>query len=126
MSIAPKATVEGASRIGALPTLDATTLIVTMDKRAKYVGGEESYKVLSAETQSLAEAPNGNPRPITFEVSSVTFDSYHDASNVGGAVYKYYVFGLVDPATKSDFRFPNESPAARCLRQNAPGNATRF
>ena len=101
MSITPKVTVEGASRIGPLPALDATMLIITMDTRAKYVSGQEAYKVHTSETLPLAEAPNGNPRPLAFEESSVTYDSYRDASNVGGAVYKYYVFGLLDPATKT-------------------------
>ena len=101
MSISPKVTVEGTSRIGPLPALDATMLIITMDTRAKYVSGQEAYKVHTSETLPLAEAPNGNPRPLAFEESSVTYDSYRDASNVGGAVYKYYVFGLLDPATKT-------------------------
>lgn len=116
MTINPKATVEGTSRIAPLPAFDATMLIVTMDTRAKYVRGQEAYSVHTSETLPLAEAPNGNPRPLAFEESSVTFDSYRDASNVGGAVYKYYVFGLLDAATKTivDFQTNHSQLAAFC------------
>ena len=116
MTISPKATIEGASRLTPLPAMDATMLIVTMDTRAKYVAGQEAYSIHSRETKSLPEVPNGNARPVAFEESSVTYDSYRDSSNLGGAVYKYFVFGLTDPATKAiiDFQTNNTQLAALC------------
>ena len=116
MTISPKATIEGASRLTPLPAMEATMLVVTMDTRAKYVAGQEAYSIHTRETKSLPEAPNGNARPVVFEESSVNFDSYRDASNLGGAVYKYFVFGITDPATRAiiDFQTNNTQLAALC------------
>lgn len=116
MEINPKVTIEGASRLVPLPAFDATLLVITMNTKAKYVGNTEAFNVLTAEKVPLAAAANGNLRPITFEGSSVTYDSYRDASNEGGQVYKYYVFGLVEPETHAivDFQTNDQGCATFC------------
>ena len=91
-------------------------LIITMDTKAKYVRGQDAYKVHTAQTLPMAETPNGNLRTLDFADSRLVFDSYRDASNLGGAVYKYYVFGLVDPATQAivDFQTNDSELATFC------------
>ncbi|HEX8297077.1 MAG TPA: hypothetical protein VF593_12300 [Chthoniobacteraceae bacterium] len=110
MEIVPKVTVEGASRLIPLPAAEGVMLIVTMDTRAKYTGNREVYSVLTADTLPIPAAPNGDRRQFSFPESQVTFDSYRDASNVGGAVYKYYVFGVRDVATKAVVDFQTNHP----------------
>lgn len=109
MTISPKATVEGSSRMLPIPAAEATVLIITMDTRAKYTKGEESYKVYAKQTLPVPAVQTGEKRTFTYDESTMTFDAYRDSTNVGGDVYKYYVFGLVDPATKTvvDFRTNN-------------------
>ncbi len=111
MNIDPKFTIEGASRLVPLPAAEATMMIITMDTAAKYKAGDEVYKVHAVETIPVPEAPNGNRRQFQFGESTVTFDSYRDSSNVGGEVYKFYVFAMRDAATKElvDFKTNNQS-----------------
>lgn len=109
MNISPKFSLEGSSRLMGLPAAEATMLIVTMDTAAKYKAGEEVYKVHATETLPVPAAPNGNKRQFAFAESTVTYDSYRDSSNVGGEVYKYYIFALRDAASKEivDFKTNN-------------------
>ena len=101
MEIGPKVIVEGSARLTPIPEAEATMMIVTMDTRAKYTQKVEVYHVLSRETLPVPAANNGDRRTLTFTPSSVTFDSYRDSTNIGGAVYKYYVYALRDSATKN-------------------------
>lgn len=84
-------------------------LIATMDTRAKYAQHREVFKVHSTETVPVPPVPNGERRTFTFGESSVTFDGWRDSSNVGGEIYKYYVFALKDKKTGNilDFRTNN-------------------
>lgn len=109
MNISPKFTLEGSSRLVPLPAAEATMMIITMDTAAKYKAGEEVYKVHTTETIPVPAAANGNKRQFAFAESSVTYDSYRDTSNVGGEVYKYYIFALRDAASKEivDFKTNN-------------------
>jgi len=119
MEISPKVTVEGASRLTPLPDAEATMIIVAMDTRAKYTQKIEVYNVLSTETLPLPAAKNGERRTLTFPPSSVTFDSYRDNSNLGGQVYKYYVYALRDTASKSIVDFQtNYTQLAAAVKTN--------
>jgi hypothetical protein len=91
-------------------------LIITMDTRAKYVARRESLKVHTAEKIEIPAAPSGDRRQFDFAESSVTYDSWRDKTNVGGAVYKYFIFALRDPETKMlvDFQTNNPQVAATC------------
>lgn len=110
MTISPKLTIDGASRMLPIPEAEAVMLIITMDTKAKYVNNDESFKVLTAETIPIPAAQTGDRRSFNFGESQVTFDSYRDNSNIGGDVYKYYVFGLRDPATKALLDFKTNNP----------------
>ena len=116
MTIEPKLTIEGTSRMAPIPALDAIMVIVTMDTRAKYQAGADAFKVHTAQTVPLAEAKDGTRRAVEFDSSTVTFDTARDTSNLGGAIYKYYVFGLRDAQTKDivDFQTNNASLATFC------------
>ncbi len=106
MTIIPKVTIEGTSRMVPIPATEARMLIITMDTRLKYESKVEAFKVHTAETVKIPAAERGDRRTFAFAESAVTYDSYRDASNIGGSVYKYFVFGLRDPATKTvvDFK----------------------
>jgi hypothetical protein len=110
MTIGPKMTIDGVARMVPIPAAEATMLIITMDTRAKYKDNTEVYKVLTAETIPIPEARTGDRRTFAFVESSVTYDAYRDNSNVGGDVYKYYVFALRDPATKAILDFKTNNP----------------
>ncbi|MEO7859462.1 MAG: hypothetical protein ABIU05_03300 [Nitrospirales bacterium] len=116
MTVSPKMTIEGASRLVAIPAAEATMVIVTMNTRAKYTENREAYLVHGTETMPIPEAPTGARRDFAFEEYTLTFDAYRDSSNVGGEVYKYFVFGLRDPATREliDFKTNYPSLAAFC------------
>ena len=72
----------------AIPALEAITVIITMNTRAKYKENNEAYELLTTETILVPAALNGDRRSFTFLDSTVTYDSYRDNSNVGGDVYK--------------------------------------
>lgn len=110
MNIEPKMTIEGPSRLVGVPAVEATMLIITMDTRAKYKENNEVFNVYTAETIQVPAAATGDRRQFEFSPSSVTFDAYRDNSNVGGEVYKYYVFGLRDVATKQIVDFKTNNP----------------
>jgi hypothetical protein len=116
MSIEPKATIEGISRMVPIPALEAVMLIITMDTRAKYQAGAEVFNVHARESLPIPEAKDGTRRQFVFTSSSVTYDSYRDASNIGGEVYKYYIFGLKNAATSEwvEFKSNNQSFLKYC------------
>lgn len=126
MEINPKLIVEGASRIGAIPAAEATMIVITMDTAAKYRGGVESYKILTAQTLPIPEAANGEKRTFTFDSSTVTYDSWRDTTNVGGQVYKYFVFGLRDAETKTIVDFETNNPALAALCKTDPAKREEY
>lgn len=120
MSIAPKLTLAGASRLTPIPAAEAEMMIITMDTRAKYTAKKEVYQVHAKQTLPIPAAPNGEPRQFTFEESLVSYDSYRDTSNVGGEVYKYYVFALRDPETKAVIDFKTNHPGLATAAKTQP------
>ena len=108
--IKPKCVIVGASQMSAIPALEATMLIVTMGTKAKYVAGDEAYFVQTKETLPVEPAANGASRTFLFGESTVCFDSWRDSTNLGGRVYKYFVFGLTDPATRELIDFQTNCP----------------
>jgi len=110
MTISPKLTIEGGSRLVPIPAAEAIMIIVTMDTQAKYKNNTEVYHVLTAETIPIPAAQMGERRSFTFAESTVTYDAYRDNSNVGGETYKYYVFALRDPASKEIIDFKSNNP----------------
>ena len=110
MTISPRLTIEGGSRMVPIPAAEAIMIIVTMDTQAKYRDNNEIYKVLATEAIPIPAAQTGDRRSFTFMESTVTYDAYRDNSNVGGETYKYYVFGLRDPASKAIIEFKSNNP----------------
>ena len=64
----------------------------------------------SAQTMPVEPAANGASRTFLFGEWTVGFDSWRDSSNIGGRVYKYFVFGLTDPVTKELLDFQTNGP----------------
>jgi hypothetical protein len=116
MNIVPKVTIDGPGRMTPIPAAEATMLIITMNTKAKFKDNKEVLKVYSAETLPIPEVKTGDRRQFSFAESTVTFDGYRDSSNVGGELYKYYIFGLRDPGTKEiiDFKTNNVALLALC------------
>jgi hypothetical protein len=126
MEIKPRAIIEGTTRMEPVPELQATMVIVTMDTRAKYTANKELFKVQSAETITVSPADSGQRRQIDFAGSSVDYDSYRDKSNVGGAVYKYFIFGLRDPESKTIVDFQTNHPQLASLCKTNPQKREEF
>ena len=120
MAIKPQITIAGSSTLEPMPEGEATMMIITMDTRAKYVGKKDRYVVHTVETKPIPAAPDGKARKIDFEPSSVSFDSWRDKTNVGGFVYKYYVFALRDAETKKIVDFQTNHQALQTYVQRAP------
>jgi hypothetical protein len=125
MEVQPRVTIAGTSRLDAIPAAEATMIIVTMDTRAKYTEKREVYKVHTAETLPVP-AGTGEPRQFAFAPSSVTFDSWRDTTNVGGAVYKYYIFGVRDPESKAIIDFQTNNPGLAALCKSHPEKREEF
>jgi hypothetical protein len=126
MEINPKVTMEGASRIAPIPAAEAKMIIITMDTRAKYQGGIESYQVLTAQTLPVPAATTGEKRTFNFDSSTVTYDSYRDTSNVGGQVYKYFIFGVRDAETKAIVAFETNNTGLATLCKTDPAKREEF
>lgn len=109
MTISPQVVIEGAST-QPLPALEATMLIVTMDTAAKFRERRDKFDVHARETITIPAVDRGARRSFDFKPSRTAFDSWRDKSNVGGAVYKYFVFGLRDPATQTLVYFETNHP----------------
>jgi hypothetical protein len=105
MQIEPKMTIEGATQTTAIPAAEAVMMVVTMDTEAKYTASKNVFTVHTTQTLPIPEAASGVKRTFEFEGSTVVFDTARDASNIGGAIYKYYVFALRDPQTKEIIDF---------------------
>ncbi len=110
MTINPQVVIESAITQPVAAT-QATMLTITMDTREKYVNRKEKYNILSSETLPIPAADKGTKRIIEFKPSSVSFDAYRDSSNVGGAIYKWFIFALRDEATKQLLYFETNCPS---------------
>ncbi len=126
MEMKPRAIIEGASRLEPMPEGDATMMVITMDTRAKYAGGRESYSVHSTETLNVPAVPTGERRQFDFAPSSVIYDAYRDKSNVGGFVYKYFIFGLRDKESKILVDFQTNHPQLATLCKANPAKREEF
>jgi hypothetical protein len=126
MEINPRIVIEGVNKGVPIPELEAVLIIVTMDTRAKYVERREVFKVESAQTISIPAAGHGSRREIPFEQSVVTFDAWRDHTNVGGATYKYFVFGLRDPQTKTLIDFQTNNPPLTAIAKSSPNRREEF
>jgi len=80
---------------------EAQMMIITLETRAKFVEHKDSFKVLTTETLPVPAVTTGARRQFAFADSDVTYDGYRDNTNVGGQMYKYYVFALRDAASKA-------------------------
>ncbi|CAN5795450.1 hypothetical protein BH11VER1_BH11VER1_33740 [soil metagenome] len=109
MTINPQVLIESAIT-QPVAAAQATMLTVTMDTREKYVNRREKFNILSTEALPIPAADKGTKRTFEFKPSSVTFDAYRDTTNVGGAVYKWYIFALRDEATKQILHFETNCP----------------
>jgi hypothetical protein len=109
-TINPQVVIGGTTFMESIPALEATMVVITMDTREKYVKNREKYSVYSSETIKIEPAANGNAREFDFAPGKVTYDAWRDETNVGGSAYKYYVFGLRDPATNELVNFQTNNP----------------
>src|SRR6185369_2762595 len=108
--ISPQVKLSAVSVMEPVPPVDATMLIIVQDTRAKFAQKIDRFQVHASNTVNVPAATDGKPREIEFEKSSVTYDSWRDASNVGGYTYKYYIFALRDPETKKILDFQSNHP----------------
>lgn len=104
MTISPSVVVEGAAT-QPQPAMEATMIIIAMDTRAKYTERREQYMVHAAQSIPIPAVDKANKREFDFKSSKTRFDSYRDSSNVGGAVYKWYIFGVRDAESKQLLHF---------------------
>jgi hypothetical protein len=116
MQVTPKLIVEGTSTMAPIPAAEATMIVISMDTRAKFVEHKEVCKVAFAETMQLPAVGMGARREFNFPESAFKFDGDRDTSNVGGEVYKTFVCGIRDPATRSLIYFytPDVQLASFC------------
>ncbi|OAI58129.1 hypothetical protein AYO49_01345 [Verrucomicrobiaceae bacterium SCGC AG-212-N21] len=125
MTINPTVTVESLAT-SKIADASATMIIITMDTREKYVSRREVFNVHTAETIPVPAADRGGKREFEFKSSKVRYDAYRDASNVGGAIYKWYIFGLRDAATKQLLHFEtNNTQLTKHVTAN-PGDRDKF
>lgn len=110
MTIDPQCKLSGTSALDPIPVVEATMIIITQDTKAKFVDKRDRFVVHTTETKLIEAAKDGKIREIEFEPSTVSFDAYRDASNVGGFTYKYYLFALRDPDTKKLIDFQTNHP----------------
>jgi hypothetical protein len=125
-TIQPKIVVDGLAATKPLPAMEATMLVITMDTRAKYREKREVYKVHAVETLPVPAATNGARRSFEFAPSTVSFDSWRDTTNIGGATYKYYVFAMKDPETKEILDFQTNNPGLASLAKSKPERREEF
>jgi hypothetical protein len=104
MIISPQVMVESSSA-AKIASASATMIIITMDTKTKYVERREEYKVHSVETIAIPAADRGGRREFDFTPLKVSYDEYRDATNTGGQVYKWFIFGLRDESTKQLLHF---------------------
>jgi hypothetical protein len=125
MTISPNVTVES-SPTAKVADATATMIIITMDTKEKYVSRREVFNVHAAETISIPAVDRGGKREFEFKPTKVRYDAYRDATNIGGAIYKWYIFGLRDAATKQILHFEtNNTQLTKHVAAN-PGDRDRF
>ena len=110
MDINPQLKLSGVSALDPIPAVDAIMLVICQDTKAKFVQHQDRFVVHATETITVPAAADGKVRDIDFEKSTVSFDAWRDASNVGGFTYKYYLFALRDPETKKLLDFQTNHP----------------
>ena len=121
MTISPQLKLSAVSVMDPIPALDAIMVIIAQDTKAKFVNKTERYVVHATETKPVVAAVDGKVRAVDFEESSLSFDAWRDASNVGGFVYKYYLFALRDPDTKKLLDFQTNHPQLPAYLAKNPG-----
>jgi hypothetical protein len=104
MKLSPSIVIEGTRSMEAIPAAEATLVLVTRDTQAKYVKGVEKMEIYATETISL-DAGTGARREFSFQEVNTNFDAARDMTNVGGDEYRFYIFGLRDPATRQLIEF---------------------
>ncbi len=109
MKLNPSVVIEGVRKMDAIPAAEASLVIITHDTREKYVNHVEKMKIYATETIPIP-AGTADRREFAFQAVSTNFDSARDYTNVGGNEYKYFIFGLRDPATKQFVDFQSNSP----------------
>lgn len=125
MTITPQLNVNSAALLK-MEALKATMIVIAMDTRAKYVDRKESYKVLSAETIVIPAVERGSRRFFEFGSSKTTFDSWRDSSNLGGMVYKWYLFGLHEAETGKLMYFETNCPSLTKHLNTKPDEKDKF
>ena len=125
MDIEPRISLAGSSKLIELPKAKATMVIVTMDTREKYTNKNEVLKVHTAQTIDVPAGP-GEKRYFDFKASKVSYDSYRDTSNVGGEIYKYFIFGLIDAASGDIVDFQTNYPELKKLTLTDPSTRTKY
>jgi hypothetical protein len=120
LTISPSIAVTGVSKLEPIPAAEATMVIIGMDTREKYARGKEKFVVQLNETKPVPAAENGNRRGFSFEELSSTYDADFDDTNLGGIVYKFYVFALRDPASKHIIDFQTTDPQLQAFVARFP------
>lgn len=98
----------GANKMEALPSAEASLVIITHDTEEKYKNHVDKLKIYATETIEIPAGP-GARREFPFAPIKMTFDTARDPSNIGGDEYRYFIFGLRDPATKQLIDFQTNS-----------------
>jgi hypothetical protein len=119
MIISPYVNLEGPST-APLPALEATMMVIAMDTGEKYRNRVEQYNVLTRETLTVPAVDSGKLRKIEFKTAVTQFDAYRDASNVGGKVYKWFVFSLKDPASGQQLAFQTNCKELEAAARRGP------
>jgi hypothetical protein len=125
MHISPSVVVEGATT-QPQGAMEATMLIIAMDTRAKYTERREVYGVHAAETVQIPAVDKATKREFDFKTSKTKFDAYKDTTNIGGAVYKWYIFGLRDAESKQILHFETNCPALEKYTKASPDARDKF
>ncbi len=122
----PSAVITGASSMEPIPEATATMVLITQETEAKYVARAEDLEVLANETIDIPEALDGQRRKFDFQENTQYYDSDRDHTNIGGKVYKYYIFGLRDKKTGSLVDFQTNDPELKKYIENNPGDKEKF
>jgi hypothetical protein len=125
MIISPQVMVESSSAAKIAPAT-ATMIIITMDTKAKYVDHREVFKVHSLESMSIPGADRGGRREFDFKPVKVSYDEYRDATNSGGQVYKWFIFGLRDEGTKQILHFETNNTALTKFISTHPDQRDKY
>lgn len=113
MRMKPVLSITGKSTMAPIPEAEATFVLIAEETSAKYRYRTEELSVLNVEKMEIPAVENGNKRTFEFEEIEQTYDADKDYTNIGGLVYKYYIFGLRDPETSSIVYFETNDPELR-------------